>query len=327
MTSTLATQPTPRRYKCELRVGPLSTSERDFTAESSPMIPRPRRRGSLIDEVLCFLGCAYTNLAKPELFSLSLVSLEGNEHYVETQFGARCAEGQLERASEFERDHVFDQWGLPEFERSGAFKGRHGVSTLKWLTGLVPKSRRLRVQVAFDHPLRYRLFRRALQLAGHRNRDDIEIVPLDLSSLAQSCEGELAAERCYHLLVDRRIRRHHALADALALRAAYLSITRTSEQLTPVLLSVEFRRLVALVETRIGDPFGFDTEGLLRRWLTVEEPALDGNRPLDLITQPGGLDRLEEFLATTWRVCGVQVECRTISLDKSALSVPPRKPL
>jgi len=282
---------------------------------------------SSVDEVLCFLGCAYTNLAKPELFSLSLVTLEGSEHYVETKFGARCAEGQLERASAFEHDHVFDQWGLPEFERAGALVGRHGASTLKWLTAFVPQSRGLRVQVAFDHPLRYRLFERALQLAGHRNSDDIEIVPLDLTGLAQSSEGELAAERCYRRLVDRRIRRHHALADALALRAAYLSITRTSEQLTPVLHSAEFRRLVALVETRIGDPFGFDTEGLLRRWLTVEEPALDGNRPLDLITQPGGLDRLEEFLATTWRVCGVQVECRTISLDKSALSVPPRKPL
>ena len=86
------------------------------------------------------------------------------------------------------------------------------------------------------------------------------------------------------------------MADALALRAAYVNVGETSARLTGVLHSPEFRRLVTLLETLIDTEPNYDLEGWARLWLTEELYSLGGERPLDLIDVPGGLERLERAL-------------------------------
>lgn len=69
--------------------------------------------------------------------------------------------------------------------------------------------------------------------AGHAIRDSSlwsqvrEVVfPVNVNAITGTNEGELAAEACFRELGKRGgrgLKRHHALADTLALRAAYLA--------------------------------------------------------------------------------------------------------
>lgn len=48
--------------------------------------------------------------------------------------------------------------------------------------------------------------------------------PVNIGVLTGTIDGELAAEECFRELGKRGLHRHHALADALALRSAYLAV-------------------------------------------------------------------------------------------------------
>jgi hypothetical protein len=50
------------------------------------------------------------------------------------------------------------------------------------------------------------------------------VIPVNVNSITGTIIGELAAEACFRELGVRGLKRHHALADALALRAAYVSV-------------------------------------------------------------------------------------------------------
>jgi hypothetical protein len=82
------------------------------------------------------------------------------------------------------------------------------------------------------------------------------------------------------------------MADALALRTAYVHVVETAVRLTRVLRSPEFRHLVTVLEKSI-DRSDYDAEGWVRLWLSEEVHSLGGKRPLDLIDEPGGLAQLE----------------------------------
>ena len=251
----------------------------------------PAEAGTGAQDIICFLGCAFTNVPSPELVAIGLVTLHGQEqHYVELDITTPTARQLIDRASQFERDHLIAQCGLPEFKRCC---GDLGLLTRDWLIALAPENSRL--LVAFDHPTRYRLFEEAISHTGV-DRRAVSVVPLNMRTIALSRGGEEAAGRCYRTLVARGIRRHHAMADALALRAAYVNVVETSVRLTGVLHSPEFRRLVTLLETMIDTEPNYDLEGWARLWLTEELYSLGGERPLDLIDAPGGLERLERAL-------------------------------
>jgi hypothetical protein len=55
---------------------------------------------------------------------------------------------------------------------------------------------------------------------------DARVVPLNIGSLTDSLTGDYESEECIRSLAHRGIGRHHSLADALALRAAYLGVKR-----------------------------------------------------------------------------------------------------
>lgn len=72
----------------------------------------------------------------------------------------------------------------------------------------------------------YELLKRSLEDAGHWKHLRQRLRPVDIDDLTGRAEGLQAAAAELAQLRSRRIGLHHALADALALRAAYLAVTQ-----------------------------------------------------------------------------------------------------
>ena len=57
--------------------------------------------------------------------------------------------------------------------------------------------------------------------------------------------------------------------------------------------------LTALIQSLVdesGEPLGFDARAWLDQWLLELAPALGHRRPLDVLSEPGGLDLVRNFL-------------------------------
>jgi hypothetical protein len=87
-----------------------------------------------------------------------------------------------------------------------------------------------RVEVGFDSPVDFELMEYAIRDSGLWDRAWKVVWPVNVDKLTGTIEGELAAEECYRELKKRRpsLSRHHALADALALRHAYMAAKETA---------------------------------------------------------------------------------------------------
>ena len=67
----------------------------------------------------------------------------------------------------------------------------------------------------------------AIRNAGLWDQVREVVLPVNVNPLTGTITGELAAEACFRALGQRggrALKRHHALADALALRAAYIDV-------------------------------------------------------------------------------------------------------
>lgn len=80
-----------------------------------------------------------------------------------------------------------------------------------------------RIAIAFDYLMDYELLEYAIRDAGLWEQVREVVIPRNVDAITGTITGELAAEECYRSLKTRGLGRHHALADALALRAAYLA--------------------------------------------------------------------------------------------------------
>jgi hypothetical protein len=241
--------------------------------------------------MLCFVSGKVTRVEPPELLSLALVALDGREHYVELGLTTEWAMGRIAHCSDFVRTTVLGQWG-----RAGtvcATEQEAGPRTAQWLLGLGSA----RIEIAFAFQEDYALLQRLLREPGQGDRVT-ELAPVDIAAMSLSAEGSYRAEACYEALATRGLGRHHALADALALRAAYLGVSDTALRMARAVRSDAFRRLVAML-VRWADPaypHRFDAEAWLQRWFLRPLIGFDGRRPLDLVEEPEGLKRLEEIL-------------------------------
>ena len=170
-----------------------------------------------------------------------------------------------------------------------------GLRTGEWLLAL-GSGPAADIEIAFDFQTDFALLERALRCGGQWDR--LEVARVDVAVMSRSIEGSYLAEGCYRTLATRGLKRHHALADALALRAAYLGVTDTSVRMARVVHSDAFRRLVAMVAAWF-DPavrVQFDTEAWVHRWFLHPMIELDRKRPLDIVEEPNGPARLEECL-------------------------------
>lgn len=73
----------------------------------------------------------------------------------------------------------------------------------------------------------YELMEYTIRDSGLWDRVREGVLPVNVNPITGTISGELAAEECFRALGQRGgcgLKRHHALADALALRAAYIAV-------------------------------------------------------------------------------------------------------
>ena len=249
--------------------------------------------------MLVFLDTEFTDLLQPELLSLGLVALNGlggqEEHYVELDLSTDIGKARVKASGKFVRAGVLDMWGL--VPGATCTEWEMGRRTGEWLLALAEKSR-TRVEVGFDYSTDFELLEYVIRDSRLWDRVREVVIPVNISSITGTIEGELASEESYRETGRRGLKRHHALADVLALRAAYVQVKDTSVRLSRFVHTDEFRRLVAVIVDMADpvDPPRGDPEGWVRRWLLTEVRSLNGRRPLDVAMEPGGIEQLQRII-------------------------------
>lgn len=237
--------------------------------------------------MLAFLDTEFTDLLEPELLSVGLVSVDGREHYVELDLATETGQARAKASSDFVRyGGVLDMWG--RVPGAAGTEWEMGRRTGDWLLGLAVASG-TRVEVCFDYWTDWELTEYAIRDAGLWDRVREVVLPTNVNALTGTIDGELAAEECFRGLAKRGLQRHHALADALALRAAYVAVKNNAMSLTRFVHTDDFRRLVKAA----GGP---EAESWTRQWLLKPAFGLNGRRPIDIAVEPGGVELLEEHL-------------------------------
>lgn len=237
--------------------------------------------------MLVFLDTEFTNLLDPQLLSLGLVTLDGREHYGELDLASEVGKARVKASSGFVRytGGVLDQWGrVPGAVGTEWEVGRRAG---EWLLGLAAERGQL-VEVAYNFAADFELLERAVHNCGLFDAVRDAVMPVNVDAVTGTIEGVLAEEACFRELAKRNIGRHHALADALALRAAYIEVRDVALRLSRLLHSESYPRLLVAA--------GTNGAAWLRRWLVDEQTVLDRRRPLDVLEEPDGMQRLVEVL-------------------------------
>ena len=182
--------------------------------------------------MVVFLDTEFTSLLYPELLSIGLVTLDGRELYVELDLSTEVGQARKAAASDFVRHGgVLDLWGLvPGALTTELEMGRRAGDWLPELAAKSPESGR--IEVAYDYATDFELLEYVVRDSGLWDRVQELVVPVNVDALTGSLDGEPAAEACYSELSKRGLRRHHALADAHALRAAYIRVQDTASRLS-----------------------------------------------------------------------------------------------
>lgn len=168
-----------------------------------------------------YLDTEFTDLLAPELLSLGMVSGAGEEHYVELDLDSPSGAKALAQASDFVRHGgVIEQWG--RVPGCTATYEEMGLRTARWLRGRITRFGEP-VCIAFDYAPDYELLEHLLREAGHWNAVREFVRPVNVDECTSRLDGALGAEAAYVAMRTRGLERHHALADAHALRAACIA--------------------------------------------------------------------------------------------------------
>jgi uncharacterized protein (DUF2384 family) len=252
---------------------------------------RPHFTASAREQTMAtvFLGTEFTDPIYPQLLSLGLVTLDGREQYCELDLTSAVGQARKRASSDFVRyGGVFDLWGLvPDATATPSAMGRR---TGEWLLRLAGELIGTRVQVAFDYGVDFELLECAIRDVGLWDRVREVVTPMDIGALTGNPEGESAAGACLRELRRRGLARHHALADANALRAAYIAVKAVAELMARATHSDTFGQLA-----KHALQLGLD-EGWLRTWLRAPAFGLGGRRPVEVLDEPGGLESLRDLV-------------------------------
>ena len=174
---------------------------------------------------IVFLDTEFTDLLQPELLSLGLVTLDPlnspRELYVELDLATDIGRARREASSDFAAFGVLELWGL--IPGSTSTEWEMGRRAGEWLLQLAAEAG-TRIEIAFDYSTDYELLEYAIRDSGLWDQVRDVVVPVNVDKVTGTIDGELAAEECFRGLAKRGLQRHHALADALALRAAYVAV-------------------------------------------------------------------------------------------------------
>lgn len=238
--------------------------------------------------VLCFLSTEFIGPLQPELLSLGLVTLAGAEHYVELDLTSEVGQARKRASSNIvQHGGIVDMWGL--IPGAACTELEMGSRTGEWLLQ-VAQDFETHVDVAFDYSTDYELMKYAIRDAGLWDRVHEVVTPVDLGLLIGIPEGEIAAEGCFRELSSRGLARHHALADAIALKEAYVAVKDLAIRMAEAVHSTGFRQLA-----RHALNHGLD-EAWLRSWLRAPAFGLSGRKPMELLDEPGGLEALKDLV-------------------------------
>lgn len=170
-----------------------------------------------------FLDTEFTSFANSELLSLALVSLNGEELYLELDIRASQDPkigGRLALANEFVVSKVLPQFGkLPQSICAPQDFGHRLAEWLDQLSAGLPQD----YYICYDWSTDYALFEQCLREAGHWARLGPRLWPGNLGILIDDPNATQARHAAFALLKQRGLGPHHALADAWALAKAYES--------------------------------------------------------------------------------------------------------
>ena len=178
--------------------------------------------------MLVFLDTEFTNFHQPQLLSLGMVSLAGDECYAELDIEALEGRLALVGASEFVRSpEVLGQWGKVAGAACSAWE--MGDRAGHWLAGQADlheaSGAAHQLEICGDYAADFELLEWVLREASFWDRLRHRIRFHDISRMLNRALPDIAAQDCFKQLDrERGIRQHHALADALAVRAGFLAV-------------------------------------------------------------------------------------------------------
>ena len=246
--------------------------------------------------MLVFLDTEFTDLLRPQLLSLGLVTSDlAHEHYTELDLSTDVGKARQKAAGDFASFEVLDQWGAVAAAK--ATEWEMGRSAGEWLVARAAEAGG-RVEVAYDYAADMELLEAVIREARLWEQVGPVIMPVNVDQLTGTIDGELAAEECFREMKKRGLRRHHALADAHALAHAYRAVKDTNVRFARFAASEQFHMLAQATE--LGAALkcldGFDTSRWLWGWLVSDVEALDRRRPLDVIDGPDGADHFSDIV-------------------------------
>lgn len=167
---------------------------------------------------LIYIDCEFSCSLFPELLSLGLVTADGIEHYVELDPSEPDAADLMVRSSGMVLDDVLNQFGMvPD---AACSRQEMGARTATWLAAQAGRLRE-QVRIAFDYRTDFELLQELLRDTGHWQALHTLVAPYNVKELTGHFEASMVADQIQEEFRRRRgLGRHHALADAHALRAA-----------------------------------------------------------------------------------------------------------
>lgn len=175
--------------------------------------------------VTVFLDTEFTSLLDPHLWSIGLVTLDSRELYVELDPGSPTGKSRLAMTPWDVREGVLDKFGLfPDSvcESEAAIGRRVGA----WLLELAESDSAGRIELLYDYSVDFELLVGALEESQLWSRVQAVASGRNIADETSGIDPELASETAFGALRQRTppLYRHHALADALALRAAWIAL-------------------------------------------------------------------------------------------------------
>jgi hypothetical protein len=178
---------------------------------------------------IIFLDTEFTSFHRPYLLSLGMVSLDGaREFYAELDMTTPAGQEALGRSSEMVRGPaVLGQWGRVP----GANMDLHQMCklTAQWLSNelalATQDSGDARIALCSDYDVDFKLLVELLRLDRSWDRFSNHIHYQGIFTLMSHVRADQAEEKCFEELTRTRgLRQHHALADALAMRAGFMAM-------------------------------------------------------------------------------------------------------
>jgi hypothetical protein len=255
--------------------------------------------------VKIFFDAEFTSLLlDPHLLSVGLATADGREHYAEIDLHSDLGRACVDMASWDVRENILDKWGVfPDAVCDSVWALGRRVG--EWLVEVATSSADGRIELLYDYNVDLELLVGSLEacdlwaqvcpIAGQRN----------IGAETAGIGAEVTAEATFRALRQRQppLYRHHALADALALRAAWrtwLLVHKRAPDFARLLRAIDSEvddRLAARMLKPLRRAFAAGGDAWLYEWLAQPALALGGLVPLDVLDQVDGVQVVVDALA------------------------------